>query len=371
MTKKQGLRMVTFLILLCFVCACLFRVFSIPKTNTAVKRYKEFYQEPENTIDGIILGTSVAYRGWTAAQAWNDYGMTVLPMATNSQPLILSTCILDEVRKTQDIKFAVIDLHGIRASVFEHTKESSIRWVTDSMKWSPNQVKTVTKVLDFVERMEKETGQDSGIDTKDFSFYFPFLKYHSRWEEGLTSEDFTKLPSTMKGIHKGKSFNTHADYVRPKFTDKVGKLSDIQQEVLQEILDYGKKYNIELIFISVPSEMSFSEQEEINAAFEMVQNAGCRCINMNSNAMYDELDIQPDSDMRDKTHLNFTGAGKVTKYLSAYIHEEIPLEDKRGNKKYASWDTAWKDFQKLYENGTKKKNTSNEKENSGEADYGN
>lgn len=352
MTRKQGIRAIVFILILSIVIFILLNIFTVAKKHIVVRRYNEFYEEPNGTIDGIILGTSVSHRGWSAPVAWGEYGITVLPMASNVQPLVLSTSIIEEVRKTQDIKFVIIDLHNIRDSVFSNTKESSIRWVTDNMKPSLNRFKAVKKALDFVQRSHEITGNEMLLDPNDISFYIPFIKYHSRWEEGLKEIDFVRSAPTMKGIYEKDAFVTKAKLVeRPEFTDEAGELSELAKEVLNEIIDYGKKNNIEIVFLSVPSYLSLEQQKEINAAFKIAEEAGCYCVDMNTNEMYDQIGILTDRDLKDKLHLNAYGARKITRYMSNFLIEKLDLPDKRGNSKYTSWDKAWKDYSIFMEEG--------------------
>ena len=117
MTKKQGFKIVLFLLILGILIYPLLGIFQIAAEGDTLgikKRYNEFYGEPENTWDCVMVGTSCVDREWIAPLAWKNYGMTVYAMNTDVQPLYLTTNVLTEVRKTQDIKLAVVDVRGIK-----------------------------------------------------------------------------------------------------------------------------------------------------------------------------------------------------------------------------------------------------------------
>ena len=67
MTKKQGIRSVLFILALSMVLCLIVNVFTIPAegdTLSVKKRYNDFYDEPENTWDCVLVGTSCVDREW-------------------------------------------------------------------------------------------------------------------------------------------------------------------------------------------------------------------------------------------------------------------------------------------------------------------
>ena len=268
MTKRQGFRAGVFFVLLGMVLSSVIRVFGLPleRDTWNITRFNEFYEAPKNTWDCVIIGTSCVDRGWAAPLAWNEYGMTVYNMATGAQPIILVTGILEEVRKTQDVKLAVIDIRGARLEDL-YLPESRIRRVTDAMKFSVNRQKMVKNVLDFsqaffsCEEVRNEIGAEKAdeklVELDGVSLYFPFLKYHSRWATGLNQTDFVKQLTDTKGAfdYDERAFQVKTIKEPKLCTDVTEELLDIQKEVLDEILEYGEDTNLDIIFISTPVSM--------------------------------------------------------------------------------------------------------------------
>ena len=366
MTKRQGFRAVLFFVVLGMVLSCLIRVFGIPleRDTWNMTRFNEFYEEPKNTWDCVIIGTSCVDRGWAAPVAWHDYGMTVYNMATGAQPIILVTGILEEVRKTQDVKLAVVDIRGARLDDL-HLPEARIRRVTDAMKYSLNRQKMVKRTLDFYKDFYTREGVRDVFGTEnadaklaeldEASFYFPFLKYHSRWETGLNQTDFVKQVTDTKGVfdYDERAFLVKTIKKHELCTDVTAELLDIQKEVLDEILEYGEDTDLEILFISTPVSMRKKEQIELNNIRQYLEEKGASVLNFNTEEKYEEVGLDFSADFYNRYHLNSRGAMKFTKYLAGYLNENYEFEDKRGREEYRDWDKAYENYVKFYEEGWK------------------
>lgn len=360
MTKKQGLQSVLFVAVLGMVLCAVFSVFDLPTADDTLgvkRRFNDFYDEPENTWDCVLIGTSCVDREWAAPLAWNDYGMAVYAMNTDAQPIALTTNLLDEVRKTQDVKLAVIDIRGIRMESLRPT-EVRLRRLTDSMKFSVNRLKTVKKAIEFYNRYFSYEGVENGEEMlakmDEASMYIPFLKYHSRWKTGVYAADFLDPANEMKGVFDVSNVVFKPKKIKPTkvITDTV-PLNGMQTDVLDEILEYGEETGLEMLFISSPSNLKVDEQYEINAAIQYLEEKGAKVINYNTDEKYAEIGVDFSEDFYNEHHMNSKGAVKFTKYFSKYLHDNYQFEDKRGNAEYREWDEAYSKYVEFYENGWK------------------
>lgn len=345
MRKKQIFKVAGFLIVLSFILWKINSVFVQPATVGTNSRYRAFYkEEPENTWDGVLLGSSVVDRGWAAPLAWHEHGLAMYAMSTDSLPLPFVTNVIEEIRKKQDVKFFIIDLRGLRTSKLE-LQEFKIRRLTDNMKFSKNKINVLNKSFDYVEKYNKDK---SFLDDK-LSFYIPFIKYHSRWNQ-LEQQDFMIPETKMKGVYEQAAFGIRK-IKRPVVSNKIGELNQLQKDIMTEILEYGKKNDLHYLFMLMPAPMSVNAQGEINAAFEMAREYGQDVLNFNDERLYNELGMEFDSDYYNSMHLNSKGARKVTEYLGNYIAENYDFKDKRGQAEYKSWDEAYELYEQYYETG--------------------
>lgn len=344
---KNFLKTLVFLLLCAGIFLGLNYVYGIPYENgthmqETVKTYNGLYNEPENTWDGVILGTSITDRAWVAPTAWNEYGMTIYPLATDSQPINLSTDILDEVRKRQDIKLVVLELHGILGM---NAGEIRVRRVTDNMQSTIARIKTVNHALAFA---EENFGEESKLKDVDvLSLYFPFIKYHSRTD--LRKDDFTHPGNETKGavVAKKLAFRSKPQKT-PTLSTACGTLTETQTAFLDEFMEYADENGLEILFLSIPSGHKTAQQEVVNAALDYVAKKGYSTLNMNTEEVYEEIQLDFSTDLYNKKHLNSLGAQKTTKYLSRFIHENFDLTDKRGQEAYQSWDDAYETYMNIF-----------------------
>ena len=76
MTKTQGLRLAVFMALLGIILNTVIGVFGLPADGGTIsikRRFGEFYNEPEDTWDCVLVGTSCVDRDWVAPMAWTEY----------------------------------------------------------------------------------------------------------------------------------------------------------------------------------------------------------------------------------------------------------------------------------------------------------
>ena len=53
---------------------------------------------------------------------------------------------------------------------------------------------------------------------------------------------------------------------------------------------------------------------------------------------FEDSKLDLNTDFRDNTHLNYSGAIKATEYFKEYLKNNYQLQDHRGDKRYALWE---------------------------------
>ena len=314
--------------------------------------YRTYAKQEKDTIDGVFIGNSSINRSWVAPIAWEECGITFFSLSSGNQPIVLATDIIEAAKEKQDIKYAVIDIHPIRTTTYYTAYSPSIRRVADNMpRFAPIRWDIISKGLEYYKESYKEIDREDKINDnvkgKEYSFYFRFFQYHSRWSE-LDIEDFRKPLNEYKSAYTEPIFYTSYEFEeRYPFETEAGGLSDSQKKVLQNIIDYANDNKFPILFISVPTNMEESDQKELLEAFEILESQKSEYvdyINFNNQEMYDTLGINVETDFYDNDHLNYLGAPKLTKYLAHYIQDKYGIEDKRGDSKFSSWDEAYEKY---------------------------
>lgn len=365
MKYKGILKTTAFLLALLSVVFCLNRWYSIPRTYQS-NTLKAFEQEKKNTVDGIVVGTSVVAHAWVAPAAYKETGMTAYQIATNVQPFGATTAIVDYASKKQDVKFVVVDIHGLRKSaVMDSCSPGRIRTLYCNIFNSSSSRKIKNASLDFARRAYEYYGEPENsrkkIDFDDISYKIKFLNFHSRWSDGLKKTDFVLPENKFKGavdmFNHCFRIKDCTDLVAP-WSEEPIKPDEFQKNELKILFEYFENKGIKVLFVNIPSCRDSQSQRELKGLIEYCQQSGYDAIDFCSEEMLEKTDISLAKDFLDDGHLNSSGAVKLSKYLARYLSENgYATEDHRGNEQYASWDKASELYQEFYDRGWKKANS--------------
>ena len=94
------LRVVAFILLLILVITAV----SEPLVSVSSIDYHliaGFYEEPEESLDAVYIGSSNCFVFWNPLFAWEEYGICVYPFASSAQPFYAAEYLIKECRKTQ------------------------------------------------------------------------------------------------------------------------------------------------------------------------------------------------------------------------------------------------------------------------------
>lgn len=353
MTKKQGLRAVLFCVLLIGTVALLSSVLK-QKSTEASRRYHTFYGLERNSLDAVYIGSSGVDQFWMGPLAWEEYGIAVYPLSTNSQPFPAIKGNIREVLKSQNPELFIVDIRSIRKGP-EDLKSGSIRQAVEFMNPSWNRWKTTKEILDF-----------TGIPRNErMEYYLPIIKYHERFLKGLSKRDFIEKDSPYMGAYfsvKTAYRSRILEVTKP--TEKMQELPEKTEDTLKDLLDFCKEKELKVLFVASPFQVTEQDRMEFNYAGKMIEESGYPFIDYNNR--YDELHLDFTKDYYNWGHVNYVGASKYTRNLSQYLISEYGLEDKRGDKRFKQWDKAVKVLNKevkkcanlKYENDSNDRNSS-------------
>ncbi len=377
MKYKGLLRCIAFILLLTISVSGVLQCYGLPRTYDT-RNIAAFDAEKDNLVDGIILGTSVVSYSWLTPMAWKNYGLSIYHLGTSVQPFGIITDYLDYVNKSQDIKYVIIDIHGLRTEAIYAslapakfgTAYLNIPDFASRISILKSLYKYAEEVYDFYGKPEETPEPEDStlsedttqlVDINDKSYFFPFLNFHSRWVDGLKKADYV----TVKNIYMGADDRDNAFKVKNcskyKSVWKFGEVKDIddfQKSQLQNIFDYAKENDLQLLFINMPSFRTRAEQEEMRNIIEYCKNQGYNTIDFANMEMIKELNIDLSTDFINRGHLNSAGGVKVTNYICEYLIEnDYYSVDHRGDPAYSHWDTAYEEYNKFFKDGWSGKNT--------------
>lgn len=308
---------------------------SVLRNKTSMENISTFYEEPENSIDVIIAGTSHPLFALSPMEMWNSRGIVSYNMCQGGQVLPLTYYCIEEAFRLQNPKIVVLDLY-YAIKDFKYGNQQRAHATIDNLQWSPIKLKAIL---------------DGTKPSTWGEMFFPMIVYHSRWNE-LGKSDFTSHTNVRRGAGLTA---TIVSVPEPEITqtDLVRAMSEYSEDYINRIIALCEKENVPLVFTIVPysvgndnDDKTAEEQLSIyNAAKAIAQEHNIPVVDFFE--VLDEIDFDFETDMFDATHMNMLGAKKVSVYMADWLMEHYDLEDHREDPAYCErWNKEYKYFLK-------------------------
>ena len=315
------------------------------KSEDGIEQCLAMYDQPKDTIDVLMLGSSHVHCGINTAKMWSDYGISAYDFSSAEQSLWVSYYYLREACKYQSPKVVVLDFFSPAA--FLDNYKFKYYYMDDAlygMKFSANKVEMMNACFDGkVENWDK---------------YFPaYFGYHDRYDE-LEQKDFEEFWGKDHSTFKGYTPFFHNESMETPAITRTGEKapSDKSVKYLKKIIDYTKEHGIELYITIVPYRLNVEQQMDIVQEEDLRYNwlksyvdglpsQGITHVKFDYTLTHLEdigIDFAGGSDIADgNSHLNYYGSTKFAKYLAEDLRQEYGTEllpDHRGDEAYSSWD---------------------------------
>lgn len=336
---KNVIKVISFLLIFVVLFVSLDSILAF-KYSESIIPIKTFYEQEEDTVDVLIIGSSHSYSNFRPHVLWENYGYSSYIMGASVQPIWNSYYYLEEALKTQSPE--VIILEGYRlVETKEYTTPYYAIKSTYGMKWSS------TKIASMIASFKPEELS---------SYIFEFSNYHSRYND-VSKNDFSGFTyNKFYELYKGELNKTETHKLSTpdvdSFDKKEKKLGAKTEEYYIKMLELAKSHNIPLVTIVAPYSIPQSEYGYYKYAEKIAESYGMPFIN--TNELYDEIGIDFKSDFSDEYgHLNSSGAEKFTAYVGKFLNKNYTLKDHRSDEKYESWQTHADNYDRYYNNPIK------------------
>lgn len=296
----------------------------------ARKKYTPFYESDTN-FDVIFLGTSHMYNHVLPMEMWNDYGIASYNWGYSNCTPAENYYLIQDILKYTSPKVVVMDVFGlVEYEGFGNGKYRNDRIEQQHVQfdslpiWSISKIKAAKDIFDDYDNRE--------------DFVWNFIMYHNRWNE-LGMSDFEYDITTEKGGMLLTGLGN--GYYVPIGEDEKIEISSVCYSYYLDTIEYCQKQGIQVLCVYLPYGNVKDEQKKIaNTIGEIVeQYPNCSYVNMlNKNIVDFNTDVCPDN-----THLNYSGALKITTWIGQYLTENYSLDDYSKN-------TSWKkDYSAYYQ----------------------
>ena len=292
------------------------------KRNDGILTMQNFYRQPKDSVDVLLIGNSHSDINIDTAELWNQYGIAAYNLWGGVQPLWNSYHFLVEALKYQRPKVVVLEITAA-SSDYEYSEEQNQLKNIAGMKLSGNKLEAV----------KVSAPKDSRLN-----LLLGLPLYHGRFSE-VTEEDFKNFPWS-KGLenYKGSYLLYGVGSYRFESAEGVTAVRDImdkEKEYLYKIISLCESENLPLLLLKTPALERTWEQEIYNKVAEIAETDSLPFINMN--LMDAEVGITAEDWSLDR-HMNGSGARKVADYLGKVLAETYGVPDRRGDEKYTSWE---------------------------------
>lgn len=309
-------------------------------------RIRNFYLEPENSLDVIILGSSENYAGYSPVLAYEEYGFTSYPFVFSANDFSLFEEQLEEVLRVQAPKIVVVDVAEVLAPKTDG--DTVLRQFAAGIPLSWNKI-----------RMISEHGDREHL----LSYYVPFIVNHSK-ADAKTLKTYIKDNidvrrrgySLLKGAitFTGTGENWDGPYVTPIHTSGDYSVAELMPEQIaqcQDVLDACARHpEVQFLFINSPHRLTTQEKylwyQQMNALGEMIRDNGYAFCNMDG--LTDEIGIVPETDFYNNHHMNLHGQYKATRFLCDILTRDFGLvPGNQSERNRANWDDCV-EYERLY-----------------------
>lgn len=325
--KKHCLRLVQTLAFCALLLLALSHASGVLERKESREKFGPFFEQ-EADFDVLFLGNSHMVNGVLPMELYQDYGIVSYNMAGYGNSIPLSYWVMRNALDYTNPRVVVLEIHNTRKTYRLSGSSGDDHKALDVFPLSLNKARAIEDLMS-----DPETLSDDGYAYPDlkFEFYFPLGKYHSRWND-LDQGDFAPSPNLEKGAETFAGVSVPEDYY---IIDENLALEEygFGFEYLRRLIEECQSRGIEVLLTHLPFPANEEEQMEGNAVWYIADEYGVDFldfVNMDQVADYR-------TDLFDSSHLNASGAKKVSDFLGRYLVDRYGIQDHRDDPLYADW----------------------------------
>lgn len=321
--KKQYFKrivMITSLVLALIVTVLLLQEYVLMRSDHNRERIKAYYLEDPGSIDVVLIGSSEVYCGYSADLAYEQYGFTSYPYATQACTILNYKPMLKEVIRTQDPKLILIEINGTLYDDEHLQIEANARNIVDNMPLNANKSELI----------------HTAATDNEAEYYMPIIKYHNMWNDfprGI-KWDYSIIKSQLRGYNLLKGYKTKTDILVPE--GKVYREDEITdaaaiypraQQALIDLLEYCSEQNLDNVvfvrFPHLPVQRNHKRIERSNKVGQIIREYGFDFVTFDS--CNEDIGLDVYHDFYNIEHLNIYGTTKFTSYLGQYLRDHYDI----------------------------------------------
>lgn len=315
------------------------RISFILEGKTTYENYAAFMSDSED-YDVWLLGSSHVRYGFFPMELWNDYGITSYNISSDSNTLAVSYWVFKQALKQSKPKVLVLDIYDCSPNDIVYSWE----FTHDATGIFPISLDKIKMVSDLSRNPEWTNHYGELTGTRP-ELVFKLAAFHDRWQK-ITSTDFWTYEDFVNKSKARKGIKINPLIVpSKKEKNKIGnsaRYDSIAKEYLERIIDLCNKNEVKLVLINT----GFNGNEEMELFADSIPDIAKE--NNIDYIDYTDLDlIDYTCDFHtigENTHVNVSGAIKLTRYLGQYLLSHNMIKDHRDDPGYEKWNEDYQDY---------------------------
>lgn len=299
---------------------CTSKLSQIVVQKDAYGKNAEFMSRSEE-YDVLFFGTSHMMEGVLPMELWDGYGITSYNLAGNAHSIPTTYWIMMNALDYASPQLVVVDCFRLEAD--GKSSGSFGHQSFDSIPFSPNKVRAVWDIYDSA--------------NERIAYLWNYSLYHDRWNV-INQDEIMPQPKPEKGAYFG-TIVAEPDPAEPALEEAAAIESD-GVDYLRKLIEECQRRDIEILLTFVPFPATAQDRQSAGYAEKLAQEYGVDYIN------FLDLDtVNYETDCNDAfSHLNASGAGKVTDYLGAYMKERYNVADHRSDELADRWNADYQNY---------------------------
>ncbi|MBQ7563118.1 MAG: hypothetical protein IJT16_03910 [Lachnospiraceae bacterium] len=296
------------------------------KSEDGIEQIKAMYQQEEDSIDVLFVGTSHTYCHANTGLLWSEFGISAYNLGGAEQPYWNTYYYIKEALKTQRPDLIAFEFTGPGTIQTQYQNENWFVTNNYGLKRNANRyesMKVSSAASDFPKRL------------------IPLNIIHGRYAD-LTADDFIDKDNTINF----KGFDPRETLVRfdtPQLgaTNERAPLLEKEEVWLRRLIEYVQSEEIPLLLFCSPYYITPEDQALYNTVYDIAAEYEVPCVDFN--LFYNEMNLDFATDMAEELHLNRVGNAKFSLFLGAFLQNVYDIADHReeGTSKdsiYYSWN---------------------------------
>ena len=326
---KSIARILVFVVLLACLLGGISPLLEQKESITGLKPFLDHAQE----YDVLFLGDSQTLNGIIPMELYSEYGIASYNLAARNSRIPMTYWRLMNALDYATPKLVVLSVTDADKPERSHPEGEWLHVALDGFPMSLTKAKAILDLTD-VEGTDKYGVPYSDIRTE---LFFPLRKYHSRWSS-LEPEDFEPEYNTQKGavsiVHVSDP-QVDAGLAAPE--------ECLPEEghgyvYLRRIIEACQSRDIPIMLCQPPYPIKPEIHKGTHTSAKIAAEYGVPMLNFTDmNRVTDHYVDCGDPG----SHLNASGARKLTDYLGQYLTDHYDLPDRREDAAYAHWDDQY------------------------------